>query len=89
MYGEDAIHTGFGGTADLVLSIVTATSYITLPIVWIWLVSSFTGSSVSGVNSLFAYTAGKLDASGQAGQSAAVSTAKRQFASDDKDKSTA
>ena len=77
MYGEDAIHTGFGGTADLVLSIVTATSYIALPIVWIWLVSSFTGSSVSGVNSLFAYTAGKLDSSGQAGQSATVSAAKR------------
>ena len=77
MYGEDEIHTGFGGTADLVLSIVTATSYIALPIVWIWLVSSFTGSSVSGVNSLFAYTAGKLDASGQAGQSAALSAAKR------------
>ena len=77
MYGEDAIHTGFGGTADLVLSIVTATSYIALPIVWIWLVSSFTGSSVSGVNSLFAYTAGKLDASGQTGQSTTVSAAKR------------
>ena len=73
VYGEDAIHTGFGGTADLVLSIVTATSYIALPIMWIWLVSSFTGSSVSGVNSLFAYTAGKLVASGQAGQIAYLS----------------
>ena len=86
MYGENAIHTGVGSPGDLVLSIVTATSYVALPIVWIWLVSSFTGSSVSGVNSLFAYTAGKLDASGQAGQSASVSAAKRQFASDDKDK---
>ncbi len=77
MYGENAIHTGVGNPGDLVLSIVTATSYIALPIVWIWLVSSFTGTSVSGVNSLFAYTAGKLDSSGQAGQSAAVSAATR------------
>ena len=70
MYGENELHTGVGSPSDLVLSIVTATSYIALPIVWIWLVSSFTGSSISGVNSLFAYTAGKLDSSGQAGQSA-------------------
>ena len=77
MYGEDEIHTGVGSPEDLVLSIVTATSYVALPIVWIWLVSSFTGSSVSGVNSLFAYTAGKLDSSGQAGQSATVKPAAR------------
>ena len=77
MYGEDAIHTGVGSPEDMVLMIVTETSYVALPVVWIWLVSSFTGSSVSGVNSLFAYTAGKLDSSGQAGQSAAVSAAKR------------
>ena len=75
MYGENELHTGVGSPPDLVLSIVTATSYVSLPIVWIWLVSSFTGSSVSGVNSLFAYTAGKLDASGQAGQSVAVKAA--------------
>ena len=75
MYGENELHTGVGSPSDLVLSIVTATSYVALPIVWIWLVSSFTGSSVSGVNSLFAYTAGKLDASGQAGQSVAVKAA--------------
>ena len=72
MYGENAIHTGFGSTEDLVLMIITETFYVALPIVWIWLVSSFTGSSVSGVNSLFAYTAGKLDSSGQPGQSATV-----------------
>ena len=76
MYGEHEIHTGVGSPQDLVLSIVTATSYVALPIVWIWLVSSFTGSSVSGVNSLFAYTAGKLDATGQAGQRAAITTTK-------------
>ena len=86
MYGENELHTGVGSTPDLVLSIVTATSYVALPIVWIWLVSSFTGTSISGVNSLFAYTAGKLDSAGQAGQSATVSAAKSQFASDDKDK---
>ena len=76
MYGEHVIHTGYGSPQDLVLSIVTTTSYVALPIVWIWLVSSFTGSSVSGVNSLFAYTAGKLDSSGQAGQRATTSAAK-------------
>ena len=89
MYGENELHTGVGSIPDLVLSIVTETSYVSLPIVWVWLVSSFTGSSVSGVNSLFAYTAGKLDSAGQTGQSAAVSAAKSQFASDDKDESTA
>ena len=69
MYGEDEIHTGMGSTEDMVLMIVTETAYIALPVVWIWLVSGFTGSSISGVNSLFAYTAGKLDSAGQAGQS--------------------
>ena len=61
----------------MVLMIVTETAYIALPVVWIWLVSSITGSSTSGINSLFAYTAGKLDSSGQAGQSATVSAEKR------------
>ena len=77
MYGEDEIHTRVGSAEDMVLMIVTESAYIALPVVWIWLVSSFTGPSVSGVNSLFAYTAGKLDSSGQAGQSATVSVAKR------------
>ena len=86
MYGENEIHTGVGSTEDMVLMIVTETAYVALPVVWIWLVSSFTGTSVSGVNSLFAYTAGKLDSAGQAGQSATVSATKSQFASDDKDK---
>ena len=89
MYGEDEIHTGVGSTEDMVLMIVTETAYIALPVVWIWLISGFTGSSISGVNSLFAYTAGKLDSAGQAGQSATVSAAKSQFASKDKDESTA
>ena len=86
MYGEDEIHTGMGSTEDMVLMIVTETAYIALPVVWIWLVSGFTGSSISGVNSLFAYTAGKLDSAGQTGQSATVSAAKSQFSSKDKDK---
>ena len=76
MYGEDEIHTGMGSTEDMVLMIVTETAYVALPVVWIWLVSGFTGSSISGVNSLFAYTAGKLDSAGQAGQSATVSATK-------------
>ena len=76
MYGENELHTGVGNPEDLVLSMVTETSYVALPIVWIWLVSIFTGSSISGVNSLFAFTAGKLDASGQARQTATVKAAK-------------
>ena len=63
MYGEDEIHTRVGSAEDMVLMIVTETAYIALPVVWIWLVSSFTGPSVSGVNSLLAYAAGKLDSS--------------------------
>ena len=74
---KNEIHTGVGSTEDMVLMIVTETAYVALPVVWIWLVSSFTGTSVSGVNSLFAYTAGKLDSAGQAGQSATVSATKK------------
>ena len=80
MYGERRdSHRGWEAQKIMVLMIVTETSYVALPIVWVWLVSSFTGSSVSGVNSLFAYTAGKLDTSGQAGQTATVKSAAKRL----------
>ena len=50
---------------DTVLSIITSLSYVGLPIVWLWLMSSFTGKGVEGVNLLFAYTAAKLDSAAQ------------------------
>ena len=58
---------------DTVLSIITTLSYIGLPIVWLWLMSSFTGKGVEGVNLLFAYTAAKLDSAAQQPMSVAQS----------------
>ena len=55
---------------DTVLSIITTLSYVGLPIVWLWLMSSFTGKGVEGVNLLFAYSAAKLDSAAQ--QSASI-----------------
>ena len=58
---------------DTVLSIITSLSYVGLPIVWLWLMSSFTGKGVEGVNLLFAYTAAKLDSAAQQSTSVAQS----------------
>ena len=58
---------------DTVLSIITTLSYVGLPIVWLWLMSSFTGKGVEGVNLLFAYTAAKLDSAAQQPMSVAQS----------------
>ena len=58
---------------DTVLSIITSVSYVGLPIVWLWLMSSFTGKGVEGVNLLFAYTAAKLDSAAQQSTSIAQS----------------
>ena len=60
---------------DTVLSIITSLSYVGLPIVWLWLMSSFTGKGVEGVNLLFAYTAAKLDSAAQQGTSVAQTAA--------------
>ena len=56
---------------DTVLSIITSLSYVGLPIVWVWLMSSFTGKGVEGVNLLFAYTAAKAEAAAQQATSVA------------------
>ena len=56
---------------DTVLSIITTLSYVGLPIVWLWLMSSFTGKGVEGVNLLFAYTAAKAEAAAQQATSVA------------------
>ena len=56
---------------DTVLSIITTLSYVGLPIVWVWLMSSFTGKGVEGVNLLFAYTAAKAESAAQQATSVA------------------
>ena len=56
---------------DTVLSIITTLSYVGLPIVWVWLMSSFTGKGVEGVNLLFAYTAAKAEGAAQQASSVA------------------
>ena len=69
MYGDTGILVQWGFN-DLVLTIITSLSYVGLPIVWLWLMSSFTGKGVEGVNLLFAYSAAKLDSAAQ--QSASI-----------------
>ena len=64
MYGDTGILIQWGFN-DLVLTIITSFSYVGLPIVLLWLMSSFTGTGVEGVNLLFAYTAAKLDSAAQ------------------------
>ena len=64
MYGDTGILVQWGFN-DLVLTIITSLSYVGLPIVWLWLMSSFTGKGVEGVNLLFAYSAAKLDSAAQ------------------------
>ena len=59
---------------DTVLSIITTLSYVGLPIVWVWLMSSFTGKGVEGVNLLFAYTAAKAEGAAQQATSVAQTT---------------
>ena len=69
MYGDTGILVQWGFN-DMVLTIITSLSYVGLPIVWLWLMSSFTGKGVEGVNLLFAYSAAKLDSAAQ--QSASI-----------------
>ena len=73
MYGENELHTGLGTSTDLVLTIVTATSFLALPVAWFWLMSTLTGKSIAGVNNLFAYSVGKVEAAGQIGAAATTS----------------
>ena len=42
MYGDTSILVQWGFN-DMVLTIITSLSYVGLPIVWLWLMSSFTG----------------------------------------------
>ena len=51
MYGDTGILVQWGFN-DMVLTIITSLSYVGLPIVWLWLMSSFTGKGVEGVNLL-------------------------------------
>ena len=62
MYGDTGILVQWGFN-DLVLTIITSLSYVGLPIVCLWLISSFTGKGVEGINLQFAYTAVKFDSS--------------------------
>ena len=62
---------------DTVLSIITTLSYVGLPIVWVWLMSSFTGKGVEGVNLLFAYTAAKAEGAAQQAASVAQTAASK------------
>lgn len=71
MYGDgtDSVLVGSGTANDVVLAIITSLLYLGLPLVWLWLMSSFTGKSIEGVNTMFAYSAGKLDSAAQQGVS--------------------
>jgi len=64
MYG-DGFLSGSGNTADLVLMMITGLSYIGIPMIWIWLMSSMLGNATTGVNSFFTSTSARMDAVGQ------------------------
>ena len=53
MYGKTGILIQWG-INDLVLTIITSLSYVSLPVVWLWLMSPFTCKGVEGVKLLFA-----------------------------------
>ena len=77
MYPDNPLLAGSGGTsADMVLGIITSLSFIGLPVIWLWLVSRIAGGAVQGVDSMFAYSAGSLQAAGSSGLTAPVGVAK-------------
>ena len=67
MYGERSVLAGIGTGGDVLLTIVSVMSYVGLPVIWFWLMSSFTSRAIAGVNSLFTSTAGQMAMVGQAG----------------------
>ncbi len=78
MYGDGTgagLQVGSGTTTDILLSLITSITYLGFPLVWLWLMASFTNSTVQGVNTLFAYSAGRLESAGAQGVSAAKSGA--------------
>lgn len=82
MYGDgtgSGLQVGSGSTTDILLAIITSISYLGFPLVWLWLMASFTNTSVQGVNTLFAYSAGKLESAAAQGVSAAKSVASTAF----------
>ena len=76
MYPDDRIFAGSGTSADLVLGIITALSYIGLPVIWLWLISRVAGTATQGVDSMFAYSAGSLQSAGASTVSAPIGVAK-------------
>ena len=52
MRGDTGIWVQWGFN-DLVLTIITSLSYVGLPVVWLWQISSFTGKGFEVVNLLF------------------------------------
>ena len=77
MYPDNPLLAGSGGTsADMVLGIITSLSFIGLPVIWLWLISRIAGGAVQGVDSMFAYSAGSLQAAGSSGISAPIGVAK-------------
>lgn len=67
MYGGQGIFAGTGTAPDVLLWIVAIVSYAGLPVVWLWLMSSFTSKAIGGANSLFAHTATNLAMVGHQG----------------------
>lgn len=76
MYGGKGIYAGAGSSTDIILWLVAIVSYAGLPIVWLWLMSSFAGGAISGANSLFTHTATQLALVGQSGTGAVQSLGK-------------
>lgn len=67
MYGGKGIFAGSGTPSDVLLWFVALLSYAGLPVVWLWLMASFSGNAISGANSLFKHTLPQITGGVQSG----------------------
>ena len=63
----DGLHGGDPAGFGILMWFVAVLSYAGLPIIWFWLMSSFTSRAIGGANNLFNSTAGQMAVIGQAG----------------------
>lgn len=55
MYGGQGVFAGSGTAADVLLWIVAILAYAGMPVIWLWLMSSFTSQAMRGANDMFTH----------------------------------
>ena len=63
----DALHGGDPSGHGILMWFVAVLSYAGLPVIWFWLMSSFTSRAIGGINNLFTSTATQMAVVGHAG----------------------